>query len=187
MLNISTYSPLQEESAVSTAFPGAEERLQPILETGHSNSSSGARLESFADVNRRRTVSVTPTEAMNFNQASWVSCAANLANTVLGSGMLGIPYAFSNTGWINGFVLLILCACGSAVSLHFLSQCAFKIGGKNTSFNTVALAAIPEYAFIIDVAVAIKCFGVAISYLVVIGSLMPNVVESEGGSERFYI
>ncbi|CAM9790433.1 unnamed protein product, partial [Discosporangium mesarthrocarpum] len=41
------------------------------------------------------------------------------------------------------------------------------------SFRSVATVAAPRWAFLIDVAVAFKCFGVATSYLVVVGDLMP--------------
>ena len=38
----------------------------------------------------------------------------------------------------------------------------------------------PAFSFWIDVAVAIKCFGVATSYLIVIGDLMPDFIEQCG-------
>ena len=47
--------------------------------------------------------------------ASMASCVFNLANTMVGSGMLGLPAAFSNAGSVLGCVLL-LGACGRAPS-----------------------------------------------------------------------
>jgi len=41
----------------------------------------------------------------------------------------------------------------------------------------VALGSIPSGAWLIDVAVAIKCFGVATSYCIVVGDLMPLAME----------
>ena len=38
----------------------------------------------------------------------------------------------------------------------------------------------PAFSFWIDVAVAIKCFGVATSYLIVVGDLMPDFIEQCG-------
>lgn len=42
----------------------------------------------------------------------------------------------------------------------------------------VANAALPSLTAVIDVAVAIKCFGVATSYLIVVGDLMPEVITT---------
>lgn len=98
----------------------------------------------------------------------------NLANTVLGSGMLGLPYAYSHTGWVLGTFLLLICGCCSAFALHLLSLCALREPGP-ASFYSVAITAMPSATIVIDLAVAIKCFGVATSYLIVIGDLMPDV------------
>ena len=35
----------------------------------------------------------------------------------------------------------------------------------------------PNAAVLFDAAIAIKCFGVAVSYLIIIGDLMPGVIE----------
>ena len=51
----------------------------------------------------------------------------------------------------------------------------------------MAQATVPSFTFLIELAVAIKCFGVATSYLIVVGDLMPDVVSSftgEGISTR---
>ena len=87
-------------------------------------------------------------------------------------GVLGLPHAFASTGFIGGTVILLVCACSSAFALHFLGKCAKKIPSP-VSFYSVAEVALPGYSLWIDFAVAIKCYGVATSYLVVIGDLMP--------------
>lgn len=45
-----------------------------------------------------------------------------------------------------------------------------------TSFRSVATAAAPRFATLIDVAVAAKCFGVATSYLIVVGDTVPMIM-----------
>ena len=109
------------------------------------------------------------------NSASPLSCFVNLANTILGSGMLGLPYAFSRTGWVLGSFLLLTCGCLSSFALHLLTLCALK-EKQPSSFYTVAHSALPKFTLLIDIAVAVKCFGVATSYLIVIGDLMPDVM-----------
>lgn len=117
-----------------------------------------------------------------FRKATQASCFFNLANTIIGSGMLGLPYAYSASGWVIGTMLLVICGCSSAFALHTLSLCAMKIGGPS-SFYSVASHALPAFTLVIDGAVAIKCFGVATSYLIVIGDLMPDVMQQLGASD----
>eukprot|EP00606_Chrysophyceae_sp_TOSAG23-5_P000983 GSChrysophyteH2.ASY1.ANO1.646.1 assembled CDS len=109
-----------------------------------------------------------------------------LANNILGSGMLGLPYAYSNTGWYLGSFLIIAagtskCIC-SAFALHFLSECAIK-RKLPSSFYSVAEACMPRFTLLIDAAVTIKCFGVATSYLIVVGDTMPAVMEFMGAAQ----
>eukprot|EP00606_Chrysophyceae_sp_TOSAG23-5_P000928 GSChrysophyteH2.ASY1.ANO1.1285.1 assembled CDS len=114
----------------------------------------------------------TSPEADLLNKSSWLSCYINLTSTILGAGMLGLPYAFSEMGWILGTVLLIVCAAFALLALFFLAKCAKKTAPPS-SFHKVAQLATPGWAFLIDCVVAVKCFGVATSYLVVVGDLMP--------------
>lgn len=110
--------------------------------------------------------------------ASTTACAAGLANTILGAGILGLPYAFTHCGLPLGLLLLAVCAAACCASLHLLALSARTSGVFPASFHTVASASIPKWAFAIDLAVAIKCFGVATSYLIVVGDLMPTVMAA---------
>lgn len=111
-------------------------------------------------------------ESRILNKATWASAYINLTSTVIGAGILGLPHAFASTGFVGGSFILLICACSSAFALHFLAKCARKIQ-QPVSFYSVAEEALPGYSGWIDFAVAIKCYGVATSYLVVIGDLMP--------------
>ena len=115
-------------------------------------------------------------EKSHGNLATFFSAYISLTNTIIGSGVLGLPYAFSCTGWFLGLILLVVCATLSAMSLHLLTLCASRTA-KPSSFYAVAEIVAPGYALLIDMAVALKCFGVATSYLIVIGDLMPDVMQ----------
>ena len=57
----------------------------------------------------------------------------------------------------------------SAFGLHLLACCALKLG-KPCSFRRVTEEALPPaIGWIVDATVAVKCFGVATSYLIVVG------------------
>lgn len=110
--------------------------------------------------------------------ASLTSSTANLLNTIVGTGMVALPGAFVYTGWFVGVLLIALCGFTGASGLYLLTRCANKLGGRRQSFFTVALKTIPKGARWFDLAIALKCYGVSISYLIISGQLMPQVVLS---------
>lgn len=105
----------------------------------------------------------------------------NLANTILGAGMLGLPYAFAECGLVAGLLLLLTFACLSALGLHLLSAAA-DLAGRPATLYAVAHRALAGSGLAIDVAVAIKCFGVATSYLIVVGDSLPKALQPFGAS-----
>mmetsp|Transcript_5018 Transcript_5018/g.7666 ORF Transcript_5018/g.7666 Transcript_5018/m.7666 type:complete len:462 (+) Transcript_5018:83-1468(+) len=118
-----------------------------------------------------------PLEPVLLNEASSISCYMNLTNTIIGSGVLGLPYAVAHSGSILGVALVFLSAVCGIFSLHLLSICAVKVPPPS-SFYSVTEASVPQLTFLIDLAVAVQCFGVCASYLIVIGGLMPDVMEN---------
>lgn len=114
-------------------------------------------------------------------QATVLSSVANLCNTIVGAGILGLPYALSHCGLPLGIGLLLGCSLGCCMSLHLLAASAKAVSANRpASFYVVATAAIPRWAWLIDLAVAVKCFGVATSYLIVAGDMMPAVCAHMG-------
>lgn len=113
-------------------------------------------------------------------QASMLSSVANLCNTIIGAGICAMPYAFAAAGIVPGVLLVLLCGLTSYFGLYLLTRCAARLGGTRTSFFAVASAAMPRGSWdvrrLIDGAIAVKCFGVSISYLIISGQLMPQVV-----------
>eukprot|EP00736_Rhodelphis_marinus_P000236 Rmarinus@m.18958 len=108
--------------------------------------------------------------------ASVSSSVVNLCNTILGSGILGLPYAFSETGMALAWSLLLLSALGASFALHTLNQCGKFIPGMS-NYHDLAAATFPRAALLIDGAVFIKCIGVATSYLIIIGDIMPDILD----------
>ncbi|KAG9302495.1 hypothetical protein G9A89_007199 [Geosiphon pyriformis] len=120
--------------------------------------------------------------------ASNFSCVINLANTILGTGMLAMPAALASLGLILGGFMICFSAFTSGLGLYFLSRAASRTEGRHSSFFAVSKLTYPSAAIWFDLAIAIKCFGVGISYLIIIGELMPQVVrglisENDFGAE----
>ncbi|ORY90048.1 transmembrane amino acid transporter protein-domain-containing protein [Lobosporangium transversale] len=102
----------------------------------------------------------------------------NLANTILGTGMLAMPGALAAVGMILGSFMIVFSAFASGLGLYFLTRSASRTEGRSASFFACSKLTYPWAAVIFDFAIAIKCFGVGISYLIIIGDLMPEVVKS---------
>ena len=65
----------------------------------------------------------------------------------------------------------------SGFGLYLQTRCARYLDRGAASFFALSQITYPNAAIIFDGAIAIKCFGVAISYLIIIGDLMPGVVR----------
>ena len=100
----------------------------------------------------------------------------NLTNTIVGAGMLGLPGAFAGTGIAGGSILILLGAFFSAHGLILLSKAAQRTG-LPASFYSAARATVPQYTVLIDLAVALKCFGVATGYLITVGDCMVDAMR----------
>ncbi|KAL0953758.1 hypothetical protein HGRIS_004947 [Hohenbuehelia grisea] len=126
--------------------------------------------------------------------ASIGSCVSNLANTIIGSGMLTFPMALASAGLIPGMITCVFSGGVAAFGLYLLSLCATQVPHRRASFFAISQLTFPKAAVFFDAAIAIKCFGVSIrqvallytvssandpnSYLIIVKGLMPNVVAS---------
>lgn len=92
--------------------------------------------------------------------------------------MRSIAQAMASAGIIPGVITCIFSGSVAAFGLYLLSLCARKTPHRRASFFAVAQLTFPRAAVFFDAAIATKCFGVSISYLIIIKALMPNVVAS---------
>lgn len=99
--------------------------------------------------------------------------------------MLGLPYALAYSGSVLGMILVCTSCILGLFSLHLLAICAKRVPPPS-SFYSVTEASVPQMTFMIDLAVAVQCFGVCASYLIVIGGLMPEVM-SQFGADGFWV
>jgi hypothetical protein len=72
----------------------------------------------------------------------------------------------------------VLSGSVAAFGLYLLSLCARHTPHRASSFFAVAQLTFPRAAVFFDAAIAVKCFGVSISYLIIVKGLMPNVVAA---------
>lgn len=105
------------------------------------------------------------------------SSLCNLLNTIVGAGVLAMPFALSSTGIVGGIFILIISAVTSGFGLYFLAGCALKLKRGEASFHKITDMTFPSVSFLFDAIIAIKCFGVTVTYLILIGDVMPQVVR----------
>lgn len=86
-----------------------------------------------------------------------------------------MPLAMSHMGMALGIFTIIFSGFASGFGLYLQTRCARYVDRGTASFFTLSQLTYPSAAVVFDGAIAIKCFGVAISYLIIIGDLMPQV------------
>ncbi|KAK9238247.1 transmembrane amino acid transporter protein-domain-containing protein [Lipomyces kononenkoae] len=108
--------------------------------------------------------------------AGIASSVANLSNTILGAGILAMPYALKNDGVFLGFLVILVSGFTAGAGLFLQYRCSRYLDRGTASFFAIAQKTYPSLAAVFDTAIAIKCFGVGVSYLIIIGDLMPQVI-----------
>ncbi|KAK2015860.1 transmembrane amino acid transporter [Colletotrichum eremochloae] len=108
-------------------------------------------------------------------QASMSSSVINLLNTIVGAGTLAMPSVMSHMGCMLGVLMIVWSGITAAFGLYLQSRCARYLDRGTSSFFAISKITYPNAAIIFDTAIAIKCFGVGVSYMIIIGDLMPKV------------
>lgn len=113
-------------------------------------------------------------------KATAVSSVINLVNTIVGAGILAMPYAYRANGVLLGTLIILASGMASGFGLYMQALSSKFVPRGHASFFALSKITYPGLAVIFDMAIAIKCFGVGVSYLIIFGDLMPQVVEAVG-------
>eukprot|EP00808_Paulinella_micropora_P004393 g47154.t1 len=133
-----------------------------------------------AALERQRLTSVeffTPSFDSNARKISLQGACFSLISTIVGGGVLSLPYAFSKAGLLNGIVFLLLVAAISDFSVYSLISCSRR--GRNLgSYDDVIERSFGERAkiwtaFLLAVVLFLGCTA----YLILIGDLITPLVE----------
>ncbi|KAI1324570.1 transmembrane amino acid transporter protein-domain-containing protein [Xylariaceae sp. FL0255] len=146
----------------------------------HEGTASAADSSASADMTRTRRSRPHPKD-VGGGSASIFSSVINLLNTILGAGTLAMPSALSHFGIVLGIIVILWGGFTSAFGLYLQSKCARYLDRGSSSFFALSQLTYPNAAVIFDAAIAIKCFGVGVSYMIIIGDLMPGVIKGFDG------
>ena len=188
--------------SVRDSFTDLLLRLQPpvqgyeplIDETGRSNSQGIFLKREIVDIdddentiafsNDASSVSTFPNrqrrqlKSFDINSSTIGACVLNLLSTIIGSGVLGLPYAFSKTGWVLGVFILVSTGILSAFSLHLTCICAAR--DPPFSIQAVLKGTHISFSAVVEFSQLVCCFGACVSYLVVVGGMMSTLVDGFG-------
>jgi len=101
----------------------------------------------------------------------------NLSNAIMGSGILGLSYAMSNTGIVLFLVLLMCIACLSCYSIHLLLRSAGVVGIR--AYEQLGLRAFGHAGKILAaIIITLHNIGAMSSYLFIVKSELPLVIQA---------
>ncbi|XP_072222899.1 sodium-coupled neutral amino acid transporter 3-like [Leuresthes tenuis] len=101
----------------------------------------------------------------------------NLSNAIMGSGILGLAYAMSNTGIVLFIILLVFIAILSAYSIHLLLKSAGVVGIR--AYEQLGNRAFGHPGKILAGAIiTVHNIGAMSSYLFIIKSELPLVIQA---------
>lgn len=99
----------------------------------------------------------------------------NLVNTVIGSGVLGLPFAFKLSGLLLGnfFIFLVVILSIQSVKMIIVVEQAHRKPGVVSSYSSLARLSLGEWGVhLSDVMMVVNCFGAMTSYLIIIASFV---------------
>ncbi|GMM32976.1 Avt7 protein [Saccharomycopsis crataegensis] len=111
--------------------------------------------------------------------ASTISSIANLTKTIVGAGMLAIPYAFRADSIIFGILIILLAGVASGFGLYLQFRSSKFLPPGHATFFSVCSITYPKLSAIFDLAIFLQCYGCCVSYLVIVGDLLPDLIKHD--------
>lgn len=110
-------------------------------------------------------------------KTSFGMSAFNLSNAIMGSGILGLSYAMSNTGIVLFLILLTAIALLSSYSVHLLLRSAGVVGIR--AYEQLGLRAFGQPGKILaGVIITLHNIGAMSSYLFIVKYELPLVIQA---------
>lgn len=116
-------------------------------------------------------------------KASFGMSIFNLSNAIMGSGILGLAFAMSNTGIILFIILLVFIAILSAYSIHLLLKSAGVVGIR--AYEQLGYRAFGHPGKVLAACIiTVHNIGAMSSYLFIVKSELPLVIQAFLGKQE---
>ncbi|KAJ2403119.1 hypothetical protein GGI23_000198 [Coemansia sp. RSA 2559] len=113
-------------------------------------------------------------------RSSPLGAGLNLVNTIIGSGILALPYALKEAGFYSGIAALLAVAALIHLALNMM-----VLAGRRTGlykYEAVSEAALGRAGYhILGLGLAISSIGSCISYLIIIGDTATGIAQAVFG------
>ncbi|XP_031484811.1 amino acid transporter ANT1 [Nymphaea colorata] len=116
----------------------------------------------------------------------------NIVVSILGTGVLGLPFAFKTAGWLVASLIILLAGVSTFYSMILLVECRKSLEEKGVpeifsygDIGALAFGRIGRYATEITILVS-QCGG-SVAYLVFIGQNLASIFASYHLSQAFLI
>ena len=112
----------------------------------------------------------------HLGSSGYPTTCVNLLKSIIGTGLLALPFTFSVLGPLLAIPLLALFAYFSVVGLRIYSLCGMRSGAE--SIGSVCKVVDWRLQVMVDCALLVMCVGTAISYFSIIGDFIPDLVSN---------
>jgi len=149
-----------------------------VFSTKNNNLQSPLLKSEAVFVTPHRMNNITSTKPMSTGgHATLFSTMINIFKTIVGAGLLGLPYGMANSGVFLGTVWLAITGFGGAYSIHLLAKCT--LSEKMFSFRALAKKTLnfKGKENFVNGMLAINCFGNCCGYVVICGQLTPDILR----------
>mmetsp|Transcript_21496 Transcript_21496/g.45306 ORF Transcript_21496/g.45306 Transcript_21496/m.45306 type:complete len:771 (+) Transcript_21496:182-2494(+) len=111
----------------------------------------------------------------NEHKSTVLGCSANLVNAIVGSGIVGLPFAVQEAGFVPGILLVLFAALLTEKSLRLLIETAKH--SNVPSYETVAEAAYGKFGFYFVASnMFVMSYGAMLSYLMLVKDCFSSVL-----------
>ena len=112
--------------------------------------------------------------------ASLAAGTLNLLNTIVGGGILALPFAFKSCGLLTGVLYQLVFGAMSWYGCYLLLDC-LQHAKTATSFEALAQAAFGRAGFLAyNLAALVNCYGACVSYVIVVGDVLEPLCHEMG-------
>mmetsp|Transcript_15630 Transcript_15630/g.17367 ORF Transcript_15630/g.17367 Transcript_15630/m.17367 type:complete len:468 (+) Transcript_15630:34-1437(+) len=126
---------------------------------------------------------IEETDSYKVRTATIAGSVFNLSNTIIGSGVLALPFAFKISGILLGnvFVIIVAILGFQSVNMIIRAEEAYRLRmgiarHGTSSYGALAQAALGNWGrYVTDGALVVNCFGGMASYLVILADLLEPV------------
>lgn len=99
----------------------------------------------------------------------------NYANTMVGAGVLSLPWVLTQTGWVLGILLILLGCSSTYLGLNVFSKVCHLLGGDQLTWGSVSKITHPAMPFLAATIVWFYTVLVVMIYLGTAGSFLQDV------------